>query len=130
MWEQIHRFSRRSQETIRAHVPVTKRLEAFHKEQLAAQKDDWVLKSDYGAEGDEVVIGKLVTPEVWQESLAHARKNRWIVQRYFQAKIGAGGESVNYGVFVLAGEAAGLYARVQVGATDDRALSAPVLIAG
>ncbi len=66
MWEQIHRFSRRAQDTIRAHVPVTKRLEAFHKEQLAAQKDDWVLKSDYGAEGDEVVIGKLVTPEVWQ----------------------------------------------------------------
>ena len=130
MWEQIHRFSRRSQETIRAYVPVTRRLEAFHKEQLAAQKDDWVLKSDYGAEGDEVVIGRLVTPEIWQESLAHARKGRWIVQRYFQAKVGAAGESVNYGVFLLAGEAAGLYARVQVGATDDRALSAPVLIAG
>jgi glutathione synthase/RimK-type ligase-like ATP-grasp enzyme len=130
MWEQIHRFSRRSQDTIRAHVPVTRRLEAFHKEQLAAQKDDWVLKSDYGAEGDEVVIGKNVTPEIWSESLAHARKNRWIVQRYFHAKQGARGESVNYGVFVLAGEAAGLYARVQVGATDDRALSAPVLIAG
>jgi glutathionylspermidine synthase len=130
MWEHIHRFSRRSQDTIRAHVPVTRRLEAFHKEQLAAQKDDWVLKSDYGAEGDEVVIGKNVTPEIWSESLAHARKNRWIVQRFFNAKQGTRGESVNYGVFVLAGEAAGLYARVQIGATDDRALSAPVLIAG
>ena len=86
MWEQIHRFSRRSQETIRAHVPVTRRLEAFHKEQLAAQKDDWVLKSDYGAEGDEVVIGKNVTAAIWEQSLAHARKNRWIVQRYFHAK--------------------------------------------
>ena len=130
MWEQIHRFSRRSQETIRAHVPVTRRLEAFHKGQLAAQKDDWVLKSDYGAEGDEVIIGKQVTPEIWNESLTHARKNRWIVQRYFHAKEGAKGESVNYGVFLLAGESAGLYARVQIGATTDRALSAPVLIAG
>jgi glutathionylspermidine synthase len=130
MWEQIHRFSRRSQETIRAHVPVTRRLEAFHVEQLVAQKDDWVLKSDYGAEGDEVVLGCLVTPEQWKESLTHARRGRWIVQRYFHAKQDARGEAVNYGVFLLAGEAAGLYARVQAGATDDRALSAPVLIAG
>ena len=130
MWEQIHRFSHRAQEIIRAHVPVTRRLEAFHLEQLIAQKDDWVLKSDYGAEGDEVVIGRRATAELWSESLTHARKNRWIVQRYFHAKEGARGETINYGVFVLAGEAAGLYARVQVGATDDRALSAPVLIAG
>jgi glutathionylspermidine synthase len=129
MWEHIHRFSRRAQDVIRAHVPVTRRLEAFHVEQLAAQKDDWVLKSDYGAEGDEVVIGKLVTTEVWKESLAHARRGRWIVQRWFRAKEGARGESVNYGVFLLGGEGAGLYARVQVGATDDRALSAPVLVA-
>ncbi len=130
MWEQIHRFSRRSQETIRAHVPMTRRLEAFHRQQLAAQKDDWVLKSDYGAEGDEVMIGKHVTSEVWSEALGHARSSRWIVQRFFHAKQGARGESVNYGVFLLAGEAAGLYARVQVGATDTRALSAPVLVAG
>ena len=129
MWEQIHRFSRRSQDTIRAHVPVTRRLEAFHVEQLSAQKNDWVLKSDYGAEGDGVVIGKLVTAEVWNESLKQARKGRWIVQRYFNAKEGARGEVINYGVFVLAGEASGLYARAQVGATDTRALSAPVLIA-
>jgi len=129
MWEQIHRFSRRSQETIRAHVPPTRRLEAFHKEQLVAQKDEWVLKSDYGAEGDEVVIGKLTTPETWQLSLAQARKNRWIVQRYFHAKEEAGGATVNHGVFLVAGKAAGLYGRVQVGATDDRALSVPVRVA-
>jgi glutathionylspermidine synthase len=130
MWEQIHRFSRRSQEIIRAHVPVTRRLEAFHKEQLAAQKDAWVLKSDYGAEGDEVVIGKLVTAEVWQASLEHARQGRWIVQRFFEARQDAKGQSVNHGVFLVAGEAAGLYARLQAGPTDDRALSVPVLIAG
>ena len=49
------------------------------------------------------------------------------MQRYFRAKEDASGSAVNYGVFVVAGEAAGLYARVQAGATDDRALSAPVL---
>lgn len=130
MWEQIHRFSRRSQETIRAHVPVTRRLEAFHVEQLVAEKDDWVLKSDYGAEGDEVILGRAATPEAWKESLLHARRGRWIVQRFFHAREGARGETVNYGVFLLAGEASGLYARIQVGATNDRALSAPVLVTG
>lgn len=130
MWEQIHRFSRKSQDAIRAHVPVTRRLEAFHKEQLAAQKDDWVLKSDYGAEGDEVIVGRAVTDEIWRASLAHARQGRWIVQRYFQAHESPTGESINYGVYLLAGEAAGLYARIQAGPTDDRALSVPVGIVG
>jgi hypothetical protein len=125
MWERIHRFTPRSQEVIRDLLPPTRRLEAIHQEQLLAQKDEWVLKSDYGAEGDEVIIGKLTTPEIWQKSLLHARPGRWIVQRFFEAQ-----DDVNYGVFVVAGEAAGFYARIQSGATDDRALSAPVLVEG
>ena len=128
MWEQIHRFSTRAQATIRELVPPTRRLEAIHTEQLVAQKDDWVLKSDYGAEGDEVVVGKLVPEEDWRRAVALARPGRWIVQRYFEAEQGPRGESVNYGVFLVAGEAAGLYTRVQIGATDETALSAPALI--
>jgi glutathionylspermidine synthase len=128
MWEQIHRFSRRSQDVIRELVPFTRRLEAFHVEQLVAQKDEWVLKSDYGAEGDEVVVGRHATDAEWSASLARARPGRWIVQRYFEARTGACGEVVNHGVFLVAGESAGIYARVQVGPTDDRALSAPVLV--
>lgn len=125
MWERIHRFTPRSQQFIRDLIPPTRRLEAIHKEQLVAQKDEWVLKSDYGAEGDEVIIGKLTTPEIWQKSLAHARPGRWIVQRLFEPT-----DDVNYGVFVVAGEASGFYARIQPGATDDRALSAPLLVQG
>ena len=128
-WEQMNRFSPRSQEIIQRHIPVTARLETLHEEQLRVQREDWVLKSDYGAEGDEVVIGRCVTDEVWQASLTHARPGRWIAQRYFQAKtIDDVGSIVNHGVFLVAGEAVGLYARVQVGATDDHALSAPVLV--
>lgn len=126
MWEQIHRFSSRAQETIRAFVPVTKRLEALHREQLLAQKDAWVLKSDYGAEGDEVVVGRYATPEEWAETLRLARPGRWIAQRFFEAEANAAGEIVNHGVFVVAGEAAGIYGRVQAGATDERAFSVPV----
>ena len=128
-WEQLHRFSPRSQEIIQRYVPVSSRLETMHEEQLAVQREEWVIKSDYGAEGDEVIVGRHVTDEVWRQSLLHARPGRWIAQRFFQAKpIDDAGSIVNYGVFLLAGEACGLYGRVQVGPTDDRALSTPVLV--
>lgn len=128
-WEHLHRFSPHAQQIIQAHIPVTQRLETMHAAQLGAQREEWVLKSDYGAEGDEVIVGKHVTDEVWQASLKHARPGRWIAQRFFEAKpISAAGEIVNHGVFLIAGEACGLYARVQIGPTDDHALSAPVLV--
>ncbi len=130
MWEHIHRFSSRAQDTIRAFVPVTKRLEAVHVEQLRAQKADWVLKSDYGAEGDEVVIGRVATDDAWNATLSLARPGRWIAQRFFEAEANDRGEVVNHGVFVVAGEAAGIYGRVQAGATDERAFSVPVGVRG
>jgi glutathionylspermidine synthase len=128
MWEHIHRFSPRSAEVIRRHIPVTSRLETMHAEQLLAQRDEWVLKSDYGAEGEEVVVGRRVTDEIWRASLAHARPGHWVAQRYFEAHTNVRGETVNYGIFLVAGEAAGIYTRVQDAPTDDRALSAPALV--
>ena len=105
-WEQLHRFSPRGQEIIQKHIPVTKRLEVLHAEQLVVQREEWVLKSDYGAEGDEVIVGKHVTTEVWQASLKHARSGRWIAQRFFEAQpIDDAGSIVNHGVFLIAGEA-------------------------
>jgi glutathionylspermidine synthase len=128
MWENKHLFSEASQKIIEAFVPVTARLEGVHKEQLSAQRDDWVLKSDYGAEGNEVVIGKLVSQEVWQESLANAAPGRWIAQKYFQATPNDAAETVNLGVFVVGGQASGLYARISRGPTDEYARSAPTLV--
>jgi glutathionylspermidine synthase len=132
-WEHLHRFSPHAQEVIQRHIPVTQRLETMHAEQLVVQREEWVLKSDYGAEGDEVIVGKHVTDEIWRQSLEHARPGRWVAQRFFEATPLMDGKSepnsiVNYGVFVIAGEACGLYTRVQVGPTDDHALSAPALI--
>jgi hypothetical protein len=51
------------------------------------------------------------------------------VQRFFQAQRSAEGEIINHGIYVIAGEPAGIYARVQAGPTDEHALSAPVLLA-
>jgi glutathionylspermidine synthase len=130
MWEHVHRFSPASQSIIERLVPFTSRLEALHPEQLRAQREQWVLKSDYGAEGDEVVLGRAVTQEEWERCLSLARPGRWIAQRYFEAERGEGGETINYGVYVVAGEAAGLYLRAQPGATDVHALSVPVLVGG
>lgn len=128
MWEHIHRFSPHARDVIARHIPVTARLETMHEEQLFAQREEWVIKSDYGAEGEEVVVGKHTTDEEWRRAIAHARPGRWIAQRYFAPHVDASGASVNYGVFVIAGEASGLYTRVQRGPTDDTAVSAPVLV--
>ncbi len=128
MWEHIHRFSSESVAVIERHVPITSRCESMHGEQLRAQKDEWVLKSDYGAEGDEVTVGRVTDAAEWAASLEHARKGHWIAQRYFSANTDAAGNATNYGVYLVAGRAAGIYARVQAGPTDASALSVPVLV--
>ncbi|NUP07677.1 MAG: glutathionylspermidine synthase family protein, partial [Polyangiaceae bacterium] len=128
MWEGIHRFSLRSQDIIRELVPITSRLESIHPEMLKAQRESWVIKSDYGAEGDEVVVGRFADEPTWLEAIEHARSGRWIAQRYFEAQCDAQGRATNFGVFLAAGEPAGLYARVQAGPTDAAALSTPVLL--
>jgi hypothetical protein len=51
-------------------------------------------------------------------SIDKARPGRWIAQRYFEARLDAAGEATNLGVFLIAGQAAGFYARVSPGATD------------
>lgn len=127
-WEHLHRFSTHAQTLIERLVPVTSRLETVHEEQLLAQKNQWVIKSDYGAEGDEVILGCRVDESLWRRTIEHARPGRWIAQRYFDASKTEVGEVVNWGVFLVAGEAAGIYARAQTEPTDVRALSVPVLV--
>ncbi len=130
MWEHLHRFSPHAQTVIERYVPISARLETLHEEQLRVQRAEWVIKSDYGAEGDEVVIGATVSDATWREALSKARPGRFIAQRYFAAETDAAGATINYGVYLVAGEACGLYAREQAGATDAHALSVPVLIDG
>jgi glutathionylspermidine synthase len=132
MWEHVHRFSTRGRGLIERYVPWTSRLETLHPERLKADREGWVLKSDYGAEGEEVVIGRETDDATWSASLAHARPGRWVAQRWFQAlpdaRPGGAGQPLNYGVFLVAGEACGVYVRRQAGATDDHAVSVPVLV--
>ena len=128
LWEWIHELSTRAQTVVERHIPVTRRLENVHEEQLFAQRHEWVIKSDYGCEGEEVIVGPAVTDETWRTSILHARPGRWVAQRYFRAETNDADEITNLGVYVVAGEAAGIYARISRGPTDARALSVPVLM--
>jgi glutathionylspermidine synthase len=130
MWEHLADFSPRSREIIREIVPESVRLETLDRARLVEERAEWVLKSDYGAEGEEVLLGVHTPADEWQAALDHARPGRWIAQRFFKAVEDARGEVVNHGVYIVAGEGAGLYARMQAGATDDRAISAPVIVVG
>ncbi|MCC6902203.1 MAG: glutathionylspermidine synthase family protein [Polyangiaceae bacterium] len=130
MWEHIHRFGPGAQEVIRRFIPATFRLEVLDPKVLVTEREDWVLKSDYGAEGEEVIIGKLAKADDWQKCLTHARPGRWVAQRYFEARANEDGEVVNYGVYLVAGCAAGLYCRTHKGATTDEAISVATLVKG
>ena len=127
-WERIHRFSTTSQQSIQRLIPYTARLESMHDVQLRADKDRWVIKSDYGAEGDEVIIGRLTDEDAWHKTIARARRGSFIAQRYFQARTDAMGIVQNHGVFVVGGEACGVYTRRDAGHTDPSALSVPTLV--
>lgn len=118
MWERLDSFSPRARDAIQKYIPRTIRLEAA----TDPEKDRWVLKSDYGCEGAEVVVGALATDSEWKECLAQAILRRWVLQERFD------GGKENIGLYVVAGRVAGAYARVQDGPTDDRARSAGVLV--
>jgi len=127
-WERLDLFSGYSRAAIRQYLPETVRLESLSQERLLAEREDWVLKSDYGCEGDEVVIGKGTEPDDWKDCLNAAVPGRWVAQRYFRAAPGPDGTVANHGVFLVAGRACGLYTRISEGPTDRYALSAPVLV--
>lgn len=127
-WEESRRFSPAARAAIRAFLPESIRLERADLAALRREREAWVLKSDYGCEGDEVIVGREVGRRVWNESLARALPGRWIAQRAFRPRRDRHGRAANLGVYLVAGRASGMYARLSPGATDVTALSAPVLV--
>ena len=128
LWEELDRFSEPTRQIVRRYVPFTARLEALAAPRLREEQPLWVLKSDYGCEGEEVVIGAETTPAAWADALSDALPTRWIAQRRFQPFRDRGGQSINYGVYLVAGRAAGLFTRLQSGGTDRRATCAPTIV--
>lgn len=130
MWERMDLLPEEAAMAVRRYIPETVRLDAMHPEQLMAERDAWVLKSDYGCEGQEVIIGRSCTPEEWAETLLLAVPERWVAQRFFETSTDPDGTVLNFGPYTIAGRAAGLYVRAQNGPTDFSALSVPVLVRG
>ncbi len=125
--EHIHLFTAGSQEAIRRYIPLTKRLTSFEDGVLEREKDDWVLKSDYGCEGAEVIVGHLTGAEAWTRALRLAEPAHWIAQRYFRAEKQESGFIENYGVYLIGGTPSGLYVRLDRGVTGSTAVVVPAL---
>jgi len=130
MWEQRHRFSSASRQWIEDYLPETRRMVDLDPMTLA--REEWVLKSVYGCEGDSVIVGPFVTDEVWRQAITQLIPRHWIAQRYFEvAPVRRPDEyegwRPNYGIFVIAGHASGIYTRLSRQATDYQAVTIPLL---
>ncbi|HVU51862.1 MAG TPA: glutathionylspermidine synthase family protein [Polyangia bacterium] len=130
LWEELPRLPRWARRLVRRYLPPTARLETLERARLRAERAQWVLKSDYGCEGEEVVIGAETSAAAWARAIDDAIPRRWIAQRRFVPLRNAAGEVANHGVYVVGGRAAGLFTRLQIGATDRRAVTAPTIVDG
>ncbi len=134
MWELQALFSVQARAWIVAHIPETRRLAALDVEHLP--REEWVLKSAYGCEGDAVIVGPFVKPADWRLALTSTIKRHWVAQRYFEvAPLPATTDTAmpllpNYGVYLLGGRAAGLFTRLSQRATDYTSTTAPTFVAG
>ncbi|HEX9000121.1 MAG TPA: glutathionylspermidine synthase family protein [Blastocatellia bacterium] len=131
MWERKELFSAECQQWIEEYIPETRRITSLDPHQL--KQEEWVLKSDFGCEGDSVVCGAFVKPQDWQLSLATLIPKHWVAQRFFEVAPIDDGEEVNallpnYGVYLLGGNAAGFFTRLSRKATDHSAVTAPTFI--
>lgn len=109
------------------YIPETRRLDAVHPAQIAAERASWVLKSDYGAEGEEVLVGPAVSQERWELALSLALPERWVVQRVVAARDYDGAQR-NLGPYIHGGRAGGLFVRESAGPVGHDAISLPVLV--
>ena len=125
---EIDRLSPESRQAVLSHIPRSVRLKDLDPEQLIEERESWVLKSDFGCEGDEVILGPMATAEAWERMVRNARPDRWIAQEYFVAAAREEGTIPNYGLFLIGGEAGGIFTRFSSASTDYRAVTAPTFI--
>lgn len=130
MWERQELFSAQARAWIAEHIPETRRLATLDVEHLP--REEWVLKSDYGCEGDSVVVGPFVKPADWRLALTAAIQKHWVAQRYFEVSPLDEATPLlpNYGVYLLGGRAAGLFTRLSQRATDYASTTAPTFVTG
>ena len=131
MWERQDLFSAEAREWIAELIPETRRATELDLHQL--KREEWVLKSVYGCEGDSVICGAFSKPQDWELALATLIPRHWIAQRFFEVAPMTDEQTAepmlpNFGVYLLGGNAAGFYTRLSQKATDYTALTAPTFI--
>jgi hypothetical protein len=127
-WEEQERFSRRARKWIRQYIPETFRMERVGAARLLAEQAAWVLKSDYGCEGEETVCGPFVNEDIWRRTIEQARPEHFVAQRFFRVRPDESGRLANYGVYLLGGSAAGFFTRLSRQGTGYAAITVPTYI--
>ncbi len=127
-WEEQERFSKQAQAWIRKYIPETRRMRSISLEQLRTERESWVLKSDYGCEGQETVCGPFVSEEIWEKTLKEIVPEHFVAQRFFHVAADEAGRLPNYGVYVMGGTAGGFFTRLAHQSTGYTALTVPTYI--
>ena len=78
---------------------------------------EWLLKTAFCNNGDDVCVRRLMTPRHWWQTKLRSRltPDRWVAQRLFESEpvpTPAGPQHVCVGVYTVDGKAAGAYARL------------------
>ncbi|NBO63759.1 MAG: hypothetical protein EBU88_02710 [Acidobacteria bacterium] len=135
LWDYRARFTPSAQEWIEEYIPETRRLVDLDPPRL--DREEWVLKSVYGCEGDSVVVGTFVSEDDWRRTIENLIPRHWIAQRYFEVTPFRPLDSVamdydgwrpNYGIFIIGGRAAGIFTRLAKLSTDHTAVTLPTFV--
>ena len=99
------------------YLPVSRYLRPAMREQLIAEREDWVLKGAFGRMGDTVRLGIGCSPEQWAKTLDQAltRPELYAIQQRFDAVpmwFSGGLSYATVGVYLIDGQFAGYYSRV------------------
>jgi hypothetical protein len=129
-WEEQRRFSPRARNWIRKYIPETYRVGRVGAARLLAEREEWVLKSDYGCEGEETICGPFVGEDVWRQAVEQARPAHFIAQRFFSVRPDESGRLANYGVYLVGGSAAGFFTRLSRQGTGHAAVTVPTYVSG
>ena len=95
---------------------------------MLSKQSQWVLKSDFGCEGEETLCGLHESKENWSKAMHELEEKSWIVQAYCSPQEDKLSQITNFGVFVVAGKSSGCYSRTSLGPTDHLARFTPTLI--
>ena len=106
-----------SRTAIERHLPRSAYLSASLREQLIAERGDWVLKGAFGRMGDTVRLGIGSSPEQWAEAIDRALLSAepYAVQQRFDPVplwFSSGLAYATIGLYLLDGQFAGYYSRV------------------